>query len=156
MLFSFLTRRSKSKTASVEIEVDERSTPNEGSSHDEKSRPATTGSPVPLSLPPSRHSLDPNLPDSFPIQSMTSRTAISPDLDPEKDLEIPIDISLNSPYPQVRAAVRNTDDESLPCNTIRAWCIGLALTTVGGGINCLFSLRSPSIAITTVAKAGIS
>ncbi|KAM0155786.1 hypothetical protein ACHAPG_005660 [Botrytis cinerea] len=39
---------------------------------------------------------------------MTSRTAISPDLDPEKDLEIPIDISLNSPYPQVRAAVRNT------------------------------------------------
>lgn len=108
MLFSFLTRRSKSKTASVEIEVDERSTPNEGSSHDEKSRPAMTGSPVPLILPPSRHSLDPNLLDSFPIQSMTSRTAISPDLDPEKDLEIPIDISLNSPYPQVRAAVRNT------------------------------------------------
>ncbi|KAK6594613.1 OPT family small oligopeptide transporter [Botrytis cinerea] len=108
MSISFLTRRSKSKTASVEIEVDERSTPNEGSSHDEKSRPATTGPPVPLSLPPSRHSLDPNLPDSFPIQSMTSRTAISPDLDPEKDLEIPIDISLNSPYPQVRAAVRNT------------------------------------------------
>lgn len=108
MPFSFLTHRSKSKTASVEIEVDECSTPNEGSSHDEKSRPATTGSPVPLILPPSRHSLDPNLPDSFPIQSMPSCTAISPDLDPEKDSETPIDISLNSPYPQVRAAVRTT------------------------------------------------
>ncbi|TGO65624.1 hypothetical protein BOTNAR_0076g00180 [Botryotinia narcissicola] len=150
MLFSFLTHRSKSKTTKVKNEVDERSMPNEGSSHDEKSHSATTSLPVPLILPPPRHSLDPNLPDSFPIQSIPSRTSLSPDLDPEKDSEIPIDDSLNSPYPQVRAAVRNTDDESLPCNTIRAWCIGLALTTLGGGINCLFSLRSPSIAITTV------
>lgn len=44
------------------------------------------------------------------------------------------------------------DDPTLPCNTIRAWCIGLTLTTVGAGINCLFSLRSPSIAITTVVS----
>jgi len=49
---------------------------------------------------------------------------------------------------QVRASVRNYD-EDLPCNTIRAWVIGLILTTVGSGINMLFSLRNPSIYITT-------
>lgn len=106
MPFSFLTHHSKSKK--VENEVLERSTPNEGSSHDEKSHSATTSLPVPLILPSPRHSLDPNLPASFPIHSIPSRASISPDLDPEKDSEIPIDDSLNSPYPQVRAAVRNT------------------------------------------------
>jgi hypothetical protein len=49
---------------------------------------------------------------------------------------------------QVRAAVRNYD-EDLPANTIRAWTIGLLLTTLVAGINCLFSLGNPSIAITT-------
>lgn len=49
---------------------------------------------------------------------------------------------------KVRAAVRNYD-EDLPSNTIRAWTVGLLLTTLGAGINCLFSLRNPSIAITT-------
>ncbi|MBE3044323.1 OPT/YSL family transporter, partial [Candidatus Bathyarchaeota archaeon] len=52
----------------------------------------------------------------------------------------------DSPYPEVRAAVRPTD-EDLPCNTIRAWTIGLTLTIVGASMNTLFSLRQPSIAI---------
>ena len=30
----------------------------------------------------------------------------------------------NSPYPEVRAVVPNTDDPTLPCSTIRAWVIG--------------------------------
>ncbi|TGO76801.1 hypothetical protein BELL_0136g00080 [Botrytis elliptica] len=108
MPFSFLTHRSKPKTTKEENEVDERSTPNGGSSHHEKSHSATTSLPVPLILPSPRHSLDPNLPDPISIQSIPSRTSISPDLDPEKVSDTPIDISLNSPYPQVRAAVRNT------------------------------------------------
>ena len=37
----------------------------------------------------------------------------------------------------------------LPQNTIRAWVIGLILTTVGCGMNMLFSFHSPSFAITT-------
>ncbi|EFW21593.1 hypothetical protein D8B26_001765 [Coccidioides posadasii str. Silveira] len=55
----------------------------------------------------------------------------------------------NSPYPEVRAAVRNTD-EDLPVDTIRAWTIGLFLTTVGAGLNSLFSLRAPSIVVSSM------
>ncbi|KAI1426239.1 OPT oligopeptide transporter protein-domain-containing protein [Xylaria sp. FL1777] len=52
----------------------------------------------------------------------------------------------DSPYEEVRAAVRNFD-EDLPCSTIRAWTIGLSLTFFGAAINTLFSLRAPSIGI---------
>lgn len=52
----------------------------------------------------------------------------------------------DSPYPEVRAAVRNYD-EDLPCNTIRAWTIGLTLVFVGASMNTLFSLRAPSIGL---------
>ncbi|RWA12142.1 hypothetical protein EKO27_g2965 [Xylaria grammica] len=52
----------------------------------------------------------------------------------------------DSPYEEVRAAVRNFD-EDLPCSSIRAWTIGLSLTFVGAALNTLFSLRAPSIGI---------
>ena len=52
----------------------------------------------------------------------------------------------DSPYPEVRAAVRNYD-EDLPCNTIRAWTIGLVLVVFGASTNTFFSLRRPSIGI---------
>jgi len=49
---------------------------------------------------------------------------------------------------QVRAAVRNYD-VGMPANTIRAWVIGLVLCTVGSAVNMLFSLRNPSVTVTT-------
>jgi OPT family oligopeptide transporter len=49
---------------------------------------------------------------------------------------------------KVRGAVRNYDEE-LPANTIRAWAIGLVLTTIASGLNSLFSLRAPSLTVTT-------
>ncbi|KAM3067181.1 hypothetical protein ACMFMG_005450 [Clarireedia jacksonii] len=55
----------------------------------------------------------------------------------------------NSPYAEVRAAVRNYD-EDLPCNTIRAWVIGLLLNTLASGLNSLFSLRAPSLTISSI------
>lgn len=55
----------------------------------------------------------------------------------------------NSPYPEVVAAVRNYDEE-MPCNTVRAWVIGLFLTTLGSGLNMLFSMRAPSLIITSI------
>lgn len=58
----------------------------------------------------------------------------------------PIDAEEDSPYAEVRAAVRNYDQD-LPCNTIRAWVIGLSLVVVGASMNTLFSLRHPSISI---------
>ncbi|KAH7413044.1 small oligopeptide transporter-like protein [Cadophora sp. MPI-SDFR-AT-0126] len=52
----------------------------------------------------------------------------------------------DSPYPEVRAAVHNYD-EDVPCNTIRAWTLGLTLVFVGASMNTLFSLRAPSIGL---------
>ena len=48
----------------------------------------------------------------------------------------------------MRASVRNYDVD-LPANTIRAWVIGLLLCTIGSGVNMLFSMRNPSILVTT-------
>lgn len=50
---------------------------------------------------------------------------------------------------QVRAAVRNYD-EDLPVNTIRAWVIGLLLTTIASGLNSLFSLRAPTLTVSSI------
>lgn len=55
----------------------------------------------------------------------------------------------NSPYPEVRAAVRNYD-EDVPCSTVRAWTIGLSLVLVGASMNTLFSLRHPTISVTSL------
>lgn len=55
----------------------------------------------------------------------------------------------DSPYPEVRAAVSSTDDPTLPQNTLRVWVIGMILTTLGCGMNMLFSFHSPSFSITT-------
>ena len=57
-------------------------------------------------------------------------------------------IENDSPYPEVCAAVRNYD-EDIPCNTIRAWTIGIFMATLGSSINMLFAMRSPSIYITS-------
>lgn len=36
----------------------------------------------------------------------------------------------NSPYPEVRANVPNTDDVDLPVNTLRMWFLGVLFTVV--------------------------
>ncbi|KIM32165.1 hypothetical protein M408DRAFT_6492 [Serendipita vermifera MAFF 305830] len=51
----------------------------------------------------------------------------------------------NSPYVEVRAVVADTDNPDEPCNTLRAWTIGLLLACFGAIINQLFTLRQPSI-----------
>lgn len=45
------------------------------------------------------------------------------------DEEFTID-SDNSPYPEVRANVPNTDDVELPVNTVRMWFLGIVFTMV--------------------------
>ncbi|KAK0717183.1 OPT oligopeptide transporter protein-domain-containing protein [Lasiosphaeria miniovina] len=91
------------------------------------------------------HRLDPNLPldelDEIDVALKTSNA--------EKGAEIEqILAEDNSPYPEVRASVRNFDVE-MPANTIRAWSIGLLLCTIGSAVNMLLSLRNPSILLTT-------
>ncbi|KAH8672106.1 small oligopeptide transporter-like protein [Tricladium varicosporioides] len=82
---------------------------------------------------------DPN----YPVDKRESKILDSSTLDDDvfsiKELE-------DSPYPEVRAAVRNYD-EDVPCNTIRAWVIGLSLVFLGASMNTLFSLRAPSIGL---------
>lgn len=46
----------------------------------------------------------------------------------------------------MRAVVRNYD-EDVPVSTLRAWVIGMVLTTVCSGVNALFYLRYPVISI---------
>ncbi|KAI0379172.1 small oligopeptide transporter [Hypomontagnella monticulosa] len=92
-----------------------------------------------------QHKLDPNL----PIEELNDVDTAIATGDTEKGVEIEtVLVEENSPYPEVRAAVRNYDVD-LPASTIRAWVIGLILCTVGSAVNMLFSLRNPTIQITT-------
>ncbi|KAI1339360.1 small oligopeptide transporter [Xylariaceae sp. FL0016] len=92
-----------------------------------------------------QHKLDPNL----PIEELNDVDAVLSSGNAEKGLQVEATLlEDDSPYPEVRAAVRNYDVD-LPCNTIRAWVIGMVLCTAGSAINMLFSLRNPSVQITT-------
>ncbi|RGP59281.1 sexual differentiation process protein isp4 [Fusarium sporotrichioides] len=92
--------------------------------------------------------MDPNLPREYETRRKNSQesddeAALIKDDDDDEDEN---EEDENSPYPEVRAAVRNFD-EDLPCNTVRAWTIGMLLVVVGASMNTLFSLRQPSISI---------
>ncbi|KAI1374572.1 small oligopeptide transporter [Hypoxylon crocopeplum] len=87
--------------------------------------------------------LDPNLPDEETIELHRIDSASLASFDDETGSKAGEE---NSPYEEVRAAVRNYD-EDLPCNTLRAWTIGLTLVLVGASMNTLFSLRQPSIGL---------
>ncbi|KAI2782836.1 small oligopeptide transporter [Daldinia loculata] len=89
------------------------------------------------------HLLDPNLPDEETIELRRMDSGSLASFDDETASKAGEE---NSPYEEVRAAVRNYD-EDLPCNTLRAWSIGLALVFVGASMNTLFSLRQPSIGL---------
>ncbi|KAH7170320.1 OPT oligopeptide transporter protein-domain-containing protein [Dactylonectria macrodidyma] len=89
--------------------------------------------------------MDPNLPEEYETrQDRLDRD--DSNVDDEVGLIKDGEEAEDSPYPEVRAAVRN-HDEDLPCNTVRAWTIGLLLVVLGASMNTLFSLRQPSIGI---------
>jgi hypothetical protein len=83
---------------------------------------------------------DPNLPvDKRESSFLDSSLFDDDDVFSIKEVE-------DSPYPEVRAAVHNYD-EDVPANTIRAWVLGMSLVVVGASMNTLFSLRAPSIGL---------
>ena len=41
-------------------------------------------------------------------------------------------------------------DEDVPVDTVRAWVLGILLTTIASGLNALFALRQPAITITSL------
>ncbi|KAM0515254.1 hypothetical protein ACHAPE_006211 [Trichoderma viride] len=88
--------------------------------------------------------MDPNLPEGHESRRRSqAEDGLSDDGSKEGDEQ---EEEENSPYPEVRAAVNNFDEE-MPCNTVRAWTIGLTLVIFGASMNTIFSLRQPAISI---------
>ncbi|KAH9939612.1 OPT oligopeptide transporter [Epithele typhae] len=62
----------------------------------------------------------------------------------------------DSPYPEVRSAVANTDDPDMPVNTFRAWFIGFIWSVILPGINQFFFFRYPSVTVTSIVAQLLS
>jgi hypothetical protein len=83
------------------------------------------------------HQWDPNLPQAE-IDTLHHAAKTG---DAESIREVEETFAEDSPYEEVRAAVRNTDDGSV-ANTVRAWILGMIFVTVGSGLNMFLSMRS--------------
>ncbi|KAF8324264.1 uncharacterized protein EI90DRAFT_3146892 [Cantharellus anzutake] len=53
----------------------------------------------------------------------------------------------DSPYPEVRSAVANTDDPDMPVSTIRVWFLGMLMAIIIPGLNQFFFFRYPSVRV---------
>ncbi|KAI0342190.1 OPT oligopeptide transporter [Trametopsis cervina] len=76
--------------------------------------------------------------------------------DPNLDSVNLADFEEDSPYPEVRSAVANTDDPDMPVNTFRAWFIGILWAILIPGLNQFFFFRFPSVSIGSVVAQLIS
>ncbi|TFK87105.1 OPT oligopeptide transporter [Polyporus arcularius HHB13444] len=75
--------------------------------------------------------------------------------DPNFDPDVVI-LDDDSPYPEVRSAVANTDDPDMPVNTLRAWVIGILWSILLPGMNQFFFFRYPSITVTGITAQLLS
>ncbi|TQW00245.1 small oligopeptide transporter, OPT family [Cordyceps javanica] len=91
------------------------------------------------------HENDPNL----PAEKMHAvRDALARN-DTKEMAETDALLCENSPYEEVRAAVRNTDGGEV-ANTVRAWILGMVFVTLGAGLNMFLSMRNPAIAFQAI------
>ena len=76
----------------------------------------------------------------------TDAYAIFEDIDEEDPNFDPdaVQFEDDSPYPEVRSAVSNTDDPEMPVNTFRAWVVGIIWAMIIPGVNQFFFVRSNS------------
>ncbi|KAJ5729537.1 uncharacterized protein N7483_004045 [Penicillium malachiteum] len=88
-----------------------------------------------------------------PPDDASDEISILCDRDAEEILPYDAD---DSPFPEVRAVIKPVDDVSLPVNTIRMWTIGLLFTIIGSGLNQFFSLRQPSVTISSLVAQLLS
>lgn len=86
------------------------------------------------------HQFDPNIPQ----EQLDFLDKALQDGDVDKIIEAETFFSEDSPYVEVRAAVRNTNGEEV-ANTDRAWILGMFFFNIGSGLNMLLSMRSPAI-----------
>ncbi|KAG5725413.1 Sexual differentiation process protein isp4 [Termitomyces sp. T112] len=62
----------------------------------------------------------------------------------------------DSPYPEVRSAVANTDDPDMPVATLRAWFIGILWAVIIPGVNQFFFFRFPAVTVTGIVAQLLS
>ncbi|KAI0739686.1 OPT oligopeptide transporter [Daedaleopsis nitida] len=75
--------------------------------------------------------------------------------DPNFDPDVVI-LDDDSPYPEVRSAVANTDDPDMPVNTLRAWTIGILWSVILPGLNQFLFFRYPAITVTGITAQLLS
>ncbi|KAK7065013.1 sexual differentiation process protein isp4 [Favolaschia claudopus] len=76
--------------------------------------------------------------------------------DPNLDKEHFTALDDESPYPEVRSAVANTDDPDMPVTTLRTWVIGIAWAIIIPGLNQFFFFRFPGVTITGIVAQLLS
>jgi hypothetical protein len=76
--------------------------------------------------------------------------------DPNLDPTMLVDLEDDSPYPEVRSAVANTDDPDMPVNTLRAWILGLFWAILISGLNQFFFFRYPSVNLSNLVAQLLS
>lgn len=86
------------------------------------------------------HQFDPNLPQ----EKLDFINKALHDGDAGEIIEADALFTEDSPYDEVRAAVRATDAGGA-ANTVRAWILGMLFVTLGSGLNMFLSMRSPAI-----------
>ncbi|OBZ67243.1 Sexual differentiation process protein isp4 [Grifola frondosa] len=62
----------------------------------------------------------------------------------------------DSPYPEVRSAVANTDDPLMPVSSLRVWVLGLIWAVIIPGMNQFFFFRFPSVTVSGIVAQLIS
>ncbi|TFK38745.1 small oligopeptide transporter [Crucibulum laeve] len=111
--------------------------------------------------PPSKESVDIEKTDDTPgitpiddahIAELTGAQFDDPNLDKEHIVAFDDE----SPYPEVRSAVANTDDPDMPVTTLRTWVIGIAWAILIPGLNQFFFFRFPSVNITGIVAQLLS
>ena len=59
-------------------------------------------------------------------------------------------LKYHSPYPEVRSVTDPFDDPNLPCETFRAYVLGLIFMAGSTGLNTFFSQRQPAIGLSSL------
>jgi OPT family small oligopeptide transporter len=90
--------------------------------------------------------------DDENIAALTGAQFDDPNLD--KDHFVALDDE--SPYPEVRSAVANTDDPDMPVTTVRTWVLGLIWAIIIPGLNQFFFFRFPGVTITGIVAQLLS
>ncbi|KAI0032412.1 small oligopeptide transporter [Vararia minispora EC-137] len=83
---------------------------------------------------------------AVPYRDVVAPVADIDEADPNFDPDA-VQFEDDSPYPEVRSAVSNTDDPEMPASTLRAWIVGTIWAILIPGVNQFFFFRYPSVTI---------